>query len=928
MRQASPIRPAFRPSLRTPARARKARHLLAGSLCLAALAAALPARADRYWSSLLCPSGLWWSSCWTSQPNAAMPLGAPGAAESAFITGNALFPTTVTFAGPDATVATLQLAGAGRLLSFEQLSGRLLADAAVAASAGHVNWTGQGGELAVKGSLTLADSAGSTATAVWGAGYSVTAATLVAGVHGEAQVRQQGATVRTDTLVLGLSDAAISRYQLQSGSLTVTGSTSARGNSLLEWDGGSLALGAQTYLHSASFGATGGASVSFAQAAGQQIGFDGTLTLGVLGRASYTQQGGTLTAGQALTLAEVTGSHGELTTAGGQANLTGVVVGMGGTGQWTMTGGKATVNQPLVLGQLSGGSGTLDLRGGELFAPAGIVGGAGTSEVRIGPAATLKTPSIQQVGRLVISGSDPTAYWTLRTGLNAQVGAMLLDGASLTQTGGQVHITDGLSGRQVPGDYHMPVYQLAGGTLELGLIISDPLELHINGGTFIPHGDLMLDTFRVATFAGSNMQLTLDQGLTVHARAIGVGNHGVLSLAGGTTIEGTILQASDQSELRVGNALVQSYSVSAIDQARLSQTAGRIATTGVVWVDGGQFVQSGGQVSVGTHLMLDGGGRVQAHGGTMYVNGDLKLGEGEMVVNGGSLTVVGAVVNGGGRGTLDWQSGSLSLTGNAVAMDTLRIGAGMNFVRGAYQHLSLYEGLVNHGNSSFASLAELGTVDNQGTLKLDGGTGTASTLQQGGSLTLQRLGSLQVSADATFAAGSTTRVDLASSITVAGALLVDAAAHLSGPGDLEARGSFAAGAGLAKFDFEGRLLLGTTSRLRIELGAGGTADQLAMGKELHLDGTLELVGLDGFHPALGQQYRLFTPTLASGGAITGQFLALDSHAAPLPAGLAWDTRQLASEGLLTVTAVPELPAAWMLAVGLPVMLMRRRRGRG
>ncbi|MCE4535682.1 hypothetical protein LXT12_00195 [Pelomonas sp. P7] len=916
MRQARPV-----PS---PFCAPKARRLLAGSLCLATLAAPLPASADRYWSSMLCHTASWWNTCWTSQPNSVALVGAPGPAESAFITGNAAFSTTVTFAGPDATVAALQLAGTSRMLTFEQLSGRLLADAAIIASAGNATWSGRGGELAVKGSLTLAESAGSSATAVWGAGYSVTASTLVAGVRGEANVRQQGAAVRTDTLVLGLTDAAISRYQLQSGSLTVTGSTSARGNSLLEWDGGSLALGAQSYLHSASFGANGGAAVSFAQSAGQQVGFDGTLTLGVLGRASYTQQGGTLTTGQGLTLAEVTGSHGELTTAGGQANLTGVVVGMGGTGRWTMTGGKATVNQPLMLGQLGGGSGTLDLQGGELFAPAGIVGGAGLSEVRIGPSAVLKTPSIQQVGRLVISGSDPAAYWTFHAGLDAQVGDMLLDGASLTQSGGQVRITGGLGGRQAPGDYHLPVYRLAGGTLELGLINSSPLELQLDGGSFLPHGDMTLDTLRVAVAAGSNMQLVLNQGTTVNARVMAVGNRGLLSLQGGTTVQGLILQAGGQSELRVGDALTQTYSVSVVDQALLSQSAGRIATTGVLSVDGGQFVQGGGQVSVGTQLMLDHGAHVQARGGTMYVNGNLTLGEGEMVVNGGSLTVVGSVVNGGGRGTLDWQSGSLALNGNAVALDTLRIGAGRNFVRGAYQHLSLYEGLVNRGSASFASLAELGAVDNQGLIKLDGGTGAATTLQQGGSLTLERMGSLRVGGDATFAAGSTTRIDLVSSITVAGAMVVDAAAQLSGPGDLIAQGSFATGAGLAKFEFEGRLLLGASSRLRLELGASGAADQLALGKELHLDGTLELVGLDGFRPAVGQQYRLFTPTLANGGAITGRFLALDSHAAPLPAGLAWDTRQLASDGLLSVTTVPEMPAAWMLAVGLPVMLTRRR----
>jgi hypothetical protein len=126
--------------------------------------------------------------------------------------------------------------------------------------------------------------------------------------------------------------------------------------------------------------------------------------------------------------------------------------------------------------------------------------------------------------------------------------------------------------------------------------------------------------------------------------------------------------------------------------------------------------------------------------------------------------------------------------------------------------------------------------------------------------------------------------------------------------------------------FEGGLSVGNSPGLGEDAGSvsfglgnvylaeiGGTVlgtgyDHYRVAGTLALGGTLQLVSFAGFTGQAGQQFDLF-----DWGALQGQFNSIDSSGLTLAAGTTLDVSRLYTDGVISVTAVPE-PGSWALMV--------------
>ena len=152
---------------------------------------------------------------------------------------------------------------------------------------------------------------------------------------------------------------------------------------------------------------------------------------------------------------------------------------------------------------------------------------------------------------------------------------------------------------------------------------------------------------------------------------------------------------------------------------------------------------------------------------------------------------------------------------------------------------------------------------------------------------------------------------------------------VSGAGAYEGRiamnGTFSPGNSPGIVNVTGDLLLDSANLLTMELGgttAGSEYDRINVTGLLTFGGTMTVSLINGFSPISGQSFQLF-----NAGSWSGTFSTLQLPG--LSGGLAWNTNQLTSSGLLSVTsAIPE-PATVALGFGLValgVAAWRRRRG--
>lgn len=104
----------------------------------------------------------------------------------------------------------------------------------------------------------------------------------------------------------------------------------------------------------------------------------------------------------------------------------------------------------------------------------------------------------------------------------------------------------------------------------------------------------------------------------------------------------------------------------------------------------------------------------------------------------------------------------------------------------------------------------------------------------------------------------------------------------------------------------------------MDLKGASSMDHLNFSGTGTLGGTFTLTLGEGFTPSLGQSFDFFD------GKTTRTFVTLSLPT--LVAGLQWNTSQIYSNGVLSITSAAPLPAAGMSgwALLLPIALRRRR----
>lgn len=941
------------------------RHALAlAALTLLGAAPVLPAQAaDRHWSPT-CASAFWHSRCWTPLWNLGE-LGAPPAAgDRALLRHVAASDRVVVFSGLDSPLLAgleMDALGAGTL-TLQQIGQRLAAQGAVLGGAGHASLRALGGQFEVTGGLLLGRDAGAHGL-LQGEGGAVQAGTLELGRQGRGELQlQTGSLGVAGSLLLGrdagaegllrVEEGAVQlgalelgrqgrgELQLRGGSLAVAGGWTSGIDSHFQWEGGSLQLGAGgAQWQQVSFSALSGSRVALAQAAGQQISAHQWL-LGGQGRAQFTQTGGSVQVGKSLSLGEGNVGAGQFLQQGGSAQLQRLVLGGKGEGEWVQSGGALQVQQ-LELASAAGSRGVLRLEAGVSSFAEGVSGGAGFSELVWHSGVQTDLRRIQGLSRLHLRGAPDTPFdRVLDDPLVIDTGELALDGGLFVrQTGGQVRVRDNLY-LGASREFFYTTYQLQGGLLDVGRIAGEwqtGRELRLEGGELRFGSELQLARLLVARTPGSRFALSLqaDQLMNVSEMYLGHaegGGEARFAIHGGELRWGsygsTVRLYGDSQVMHGGGSVRADYLSLSGAQAHWVQRGGRLDVDTRLDLGGGRFaIEGGGFTEVDGATVIGGGANLDVQAGGLILNGTTTLGEGTVTVSGGRLTVRGHWLNGAGHGRLVWSGGRLLLEGTQLRLDALEVGHGLTLVRTQGQELQVGE-LLALGRLELANRSEIGRLDHRGTLLATGSGLYLQELDSRGTMQLHTPGTaLQVSGDSLLREGASFQTYASTRLQFDGALILHPGVQIAGPGNgargpqLVANGRVdLQAAGPAAIALDASLQLGESAVLRVDLGTGG-ADLWTLSGALQLGGTLQLVAGAGFAPQAGEQFTLF-----QAGSFGGSFQGLDSHAAPLAAGLRWDASQLGVDGTLRVTAVPE-PQSWaLMACGLALLLRRRLRG--
>jgi hypothetical protein len=239
-------------------------------------------------------------------------------------------------------------------------------------------------------------------------------------------------------------------------------------------------------------------------------------------------------------------------------------------------------------------------------------------------------------------------------------------------------------------------------------------------------------------------------------------------------------------------------------------------------------------------------------------------------------------VNGSNVGLINLQGGTAEFsqslfnggTGRITGRGTLKVGG---------------TGLQNNGNIALSS----GITDVFGNVN-----NSSQSATQG--ITISGNANVTFWDDVTNGAGSLFKVSPGSSATFFGTY---AGSGITGGGQVDFEADISPGFSPASISFSGDVHLSSTAKLTMELGgttAGAQYDKVTVAQNLLLNGTLDVVLINGFAPAAGNTFDILDWGTRSGAFASVQLPAL---AAPL----AWNTSQLYSTGVLSVIDSNFLP---------------------
>jgi hypothetical protein len=421
-------------------------------------------------------------------------------------------------------------------------------------------------------------------------------------------------------------------------------------------------------------------------------------------------------------------------------------------------------------------------------------------------------------------------------------------------------------------------------------------ELNIrNGGVVTGNIDLVVDTNGVVNLDGGILRLYSINPFG----GDGVFNFysGTLQLAENRTI------GSDQTILKVfGGAPT-------LTSGKELSIEGTATLLTVVTLDGGTFTAPSivngqnlslqrGRLNITNQAVTIGAGGLL--GSTLDLNDDMTINVNQGITNQGLVTgdgQIGGTFTNAATGELRAEPGkSLKLTGGALPTNN----AGL---------ISLYGGMLDISGNVFNNAG--GFISGNGTLK-------TFTLNNSGTMNFSGLANIvgDVTNNAggkiiSSGGGPTTFLDDVTNNgeirTTAGSFTVifgaaTGSGTYTGTGTVNFEGDLKPGSSPAQVNFAGDVAFGPGATLEVELGGttpGSQHDKLSIAGDVSLDGALEVSLINSFTPIAGQSFNILDWL----GTRTGAFSSLTL---PTLAGLAWDTSQLYTDGVLAV-AVAGLP---------------------
>jgi hypothetical protein len=765
-------------------------------------------------------------------------------------------------------------------------------------------------------------------------------------------------------LYLGYN-AGSGTYTLSGGTLATSGDeyVGYSGSGTFNQTGGTNTISGNFLLLAYNPGSNGAYTLSgtgtLSTAITEHIGYNGTGT--------FTQTGGTHTARNIYMGWNNGGAMGTYALSGGMVTLTqdmrvgnlGVgILNVSGTGVLTVGGTLVVVTGSSI--NLSGG--TINTAALDTFGtPAGLNWTGGklniTSDVIWDSAAAVESTSAAFGAARTLGNNQTLAVEGNETLGGAGAFALTLNSGGTHQVTGTLTVSPtGTLSQNSGSTLSAQTIKQSGGTVT-GTMANQSSFVYESGtfsGRLLNQGSVTLSANSLTLGNGlqNDASITLDLNKTINANGAGLDNQGTFSLNAGMlggmgplvnnsiltghgTIAGSGGFTNNGSVTVNGGTIILSNSGTNSNGSQVAVPAGQqMRLTGGNLANPGTIILDGGTIS-GTSTLNNTTGIISGHG---TISSPL-VNIGALVADGGILSVTSAFNN---TGEVYLAGGVSNLSGSGAITNT-------GLIRG--------DGLVSknvNNNAGGEIRAEIGkriklagaNGTNAGQINLQGGTaefslaltnGTSGqiagrgTLKTGG-VGLTNNGSIALAsgitdvfgdvnnstgsatkgitisgnADVTFwddvtnGVGSLFKISAGSSATFFGAF---GGAGISGTGSTFFEADITPGFSPAIASFEGNVALSSTANLKIEIGGlsvGGQFDQLSVTGDLALHGALIVSLINGFSPSAGQQFNI----LDWFGTRSGTF---DSLVLQPVAGLAWNTSQLYTDGVLSVAAAPGLP---------------------
>jgi len=410
-------------------------------------------------------------------------------------------------------------------------------------------------------------------------------------------------------------------------------------------------------------------------------------------------------------------------------------------------------------------------------------------------------------------------------------------------------------------------------------------------------GEVLVMTGDAITFTGSGNTnageinllggaVTFDQDLINDANGT-INGRGTLTVTGGLANYGRIRFAGGSSNVygdvdNSGEVIVTGGTTADIHDP-LQHTAGEIRVS----EEGHLTTHSDANAAAGAEANITG---VWTALGGITSAGDIELIDGGQV-NGEALVNTGLLHGDGNIGNpMANQAGGEVRVGSGQRLRLTAAGCtNGGLIRNNGGAMVFREGLVSDANGviSGAGLFDFdGGLTLQGTMSLDSGVtdvfGPVYLSDANNSFVTVATGAHATFCDDVDHDGNEISVAASARVVFFGDVTGDG--DFTGSGEVIFEGTYSPGNSPAAVSFEGDVSFGSQAVLAIEIGgpaAGDDHDQVNIGGELSADGTLLVSLLDGYEPAVGEEY-----VLLNFAEMTGKF---DLSLPDLPGGLDWLT---------------------------------------